>query len=387
MSSLSEAIKRTSEVLKQGASTQVLDYEQRFSCLKTLYDDLLSGFIRMQFKPDKAHETAEEFFGTSTIRFAGVDGTMYSRPLFDLVIFFGGAYASTGTITFHEKELPNIKYDAKTIQQAAGISSVVPIYVNEIPEVDHTFFENEDSDKIDPNQQLTDQSIINNATIANWIMTFAEYYLAYKLITDPNQKIRIMLLDRSLSIDRASLIYDTAKRELWKTRSSLIGYRIGDSEPFDINDFTIARQSVWNEALGLPPPRGDYLGHPIIQSVKTKGPLTEKQIQLELKIEDEKRAKRVARQLKRLLEEQMITEENQTFRLNPKYTDVPERIKSLVKKLGDQFFLSKTVSAKTPSVMKVLIDGKEQWLKTIDIAFLTLFTMHIIARMPVPKLV
>jgi len=78
------------------------------------------------------------------------------------------------------------------------------------------------------------------------------------------------------------------------------------------------------------------------------------------------------------LEEQIITEENQTFRLNPKYTDVPERIKSLVKKLGNQFFLSKTINAKTSGVMKVLRDGKEQWLTTVDIAFLTLFTMHMI---------
>ena len=378
MSSLSDAIKRTSEVLKLGASTQVLDYEQRFSSLKTLYDDLLSDFVRMQFDCEKAHETAKEFFGTSTVRFAGVDGTMYSRPLFDLVIFFGGAYASTGTITFLEKERPQVKYDMKTIRQAAGISSVVPIYVNEILEVDHAFFESEESGEINPNKHLTDQSIINNATIANWIMTFAEYYLAYKLITDPSQKIRIMLLDRSLSIERASLIYDTAKRELWKTRSSLIGYRIGDEGPFDINDFTIARQCVCNEALGLPPPRGDYLGHAIIQLIKTKGPLTEKQILFELKIEDEKRAKRVARQLKRSLDARIITEKNETFKLDPKYRDVLERVKNLVTTLGDRFFLANTSLTKTPSIMKVLRDGKEQWLTTVDIAFLTLFTLHMI---------
>jgi len=378
MSSLSDAIKRTSEVLKLGASTQVLDYEQRFSSLKTLYDDLLSDFVRMQFDCEKAHETAKEFFGTSTVRFAGVDGTMYSRPLFDLVIFFGGAYASTGTITFLEKERPQVKYDMKTIRQAAGISSVVPIYVNEIPEVDHAFFESKESGEINPNKSLTDQSIINNATIANWIMTFAEYYLAYKLITDLSQKIRIMLLDRSLSIERASLIYDTAKRELWKTRSSLIGYRIGDEEPFDISDFTIARQCVCNEALGLPPPRGDYLGHAIIQLIKTKGPLTEKQILFELKIEDEKRAKRVARQLRRSLDAQIITEKNETFKLDPKYRDVLERVKNLVTTLGDRFFLANTSLTKTLSVMKVLRDGKEQWLTTVDIAFLTLFTLHMI---------
>ena len=143
MSSLSSAIKRTSEVLRLGASSQVSDYEQRFSTLRDLYDCLLSNFVRTRFDRENAFETARDFFGTSSVRFAGIDGTMYSRPLFDLMIFFGGAYASTGTITFLEKEAPLVKYDTKTIQQAAGISSVVPVYVNEIPEVDQAFFEAE----------------------------------------------------------------------------------------------------------------------------------------------------------------------------------------------------------------------------------------------------
>lgn len=97
---MSEAIRRTSDVLRLGASRQVSDYEQRFSSLKNLYEGLLSNLVRMKFDCKEAWETAKEFFGVSSVRFAGIDGTMYSRPLFDLMIFFGGAYASTGTITF-----------------------------------------------------------------------------------------------------------------------------------------------------------------------------------------------------------------------------------------------------------------------------------------------
>lgn len=152
MSSLSSTIKRTSEVLKLGASTQVSDYEQRFASLRNLYGDLLSPLVRMQFDREEAYQTANEFFGKPSVRFAGIDGTMYSRPLFDLVIFFGGAYASTGTITFREKETPEVKYDTKTLRQAAGISSVVPIYVNEIPEVDQAFFENAGARRNQPKQ-------------------------------------------------------------------------------------------------------------------------------------------------------------------------------------------------------------------------------------------
>jgi hypothetical protein len=374
---LSDAIKRNSDVLRFGASKQVLDYEQRFSPLKDLYDVLLSNLIITDFDCENARETAKEFFGTSKVRFAGVDGTMYSRPMFDLVIFFGGAYASTGTITFSEKEKPLVKYDEKTVQQGAGISSVVPVYVNEIPDIDQAFFDIEQSGEISLSKPLVDESIISNAAIANWIMTFAEYYLAYKLAIDPNQNMRIILLDRSLSIERASLLYDTSKSDLWKAKSSIIGYKI-DNEPFDINDLTIARQYVCNQALGLPPPRADYLRYSIVDLVKRKGALTEKQILAESGIVDEKRTKRVERYLRHLAKKVILTENDKTYVLNPKYATTWERTQKLVTSLGDRFFFTQAPETETSNLMKILKNGKEHWLTTLDIAFLTLFTLHML---------
>jgi len=376
-SSLSNAVKRNSNMLRLGASRQVLDYEQRFSSLKNLYDGLLLNIIKMDFDCKEAWETAKEFFGSSCVRFAGIDGTMYSRPLFDLVIFFGGAYASTGTITFSDKDKPLVEYDERTIQQGAGISSVVPVYVNEIPDIDQTFFDVEQPEEISLGKPLMDEAIISNATIANWIMTFAEYYLAYKLATDPEQNIRIILLDRSLSIERASLLYDTSKYELWKAKSSIIGYKI-DNEPIDVNDLTIARQHVCNQALGLPPQRADYLRYAIIHLVKRKGALTEKQILAEFGITDEKRAKRAERYLKHLIKRGILGEKNENYTLISKYVTTWERIKKLVTSLGDRFFFAKTSEMETANLMKILKDGKEHWLTTLDVAFLTLFTLHML---------
>ncbi len=379
LSTISDVVKRTSDALKLGASRQVSDYEQRFSALKNLYDGLLSNLIKMDFDCGEACETAKRFFGTLNVRFAGIDGTMYSRPLFDLVIFFGGAYASTGSITFLEKDKPIVKYDEKTIQQGAGISSVVPVYVNEIPDIDQTFFDVQQPGEISLGKPLIDEAIISNATIANWIMTFAEYYLAYKLAIDPNKNIRIILLDRSLSIDRASLLYDTSKYELWEAKSSIIGYRI-DDEPVDVNDLTIARQCICNQDLSLPPPRADYLRYAIIDLTKRKRALTNKQILTEFGITDENRAKRLERYLKRLIRSGIIDEKNETYTLPPKYATTWERIGKLVTSLGDRFFFTTTSETKTANLMKILKDGKEHWLTTLDIAFLTLFTLHMLVE-------
>ncbi|MEM1540765.1 MAG: DNA double-strand break repair nuclease NurA [Candidatus Bathyarchaeia archaeon] len=374
-SPLSNAVRRTCNILKQGATIQVLDYEQRFSSLKTLHQSLLTNLIKTEFPTKEAYETAKEFFGTTTVRFAGIDGTMYSRPLFDLVVFFGGAYASTGTITFHEDKLPTVKYDERTAKHGAGISSVVPIYVNEIPDVDQTFFEASQPDEVNMAKPLTEESIINNATVANWIMTFAEYYLAYKLATDNEQKVRIILMDRSLSIERASLLYDTSKRALWEAKSNILGYKI-DGEPIDTNELTIARHLVCNTHLGLPPPRADYIRYAIIDLLKRKGALSKKQILAEFGIKDEKRTKRVERNLKNLTKRGFLNEKNEIYTLNSKYAQTWERIKNLVKNIGDRFFF--TENPETANLMKIVKDGKEHWLTTLDIAFLTLFTLHML---------
>jgi hypothetical protein len=354
---------------------QVLDYEKRFSCLKNFYDSSLSNLIKMGFNAKEAYETAKEFFGTPSVRFAGIDGTMYSRPLFDLVVFFGGAYASTGTITFHEDKTPTVKYDERTARHGAGISSVVPIYVNEIPDVDQAFFEVSQPGEVSLGKPLTEESIINNATIANWIMTFAEYYLAYKLAADFEQNLRIIILDRSLSIERASLLYDTSKRTLWEAKCNILGFNV-DGEPIDENDLTIARHLVCNQRLGLPPPRADYLRYAIINLLKNKGALTRKQILTEFDIKDEKRAKRVERALKNLVEKGILSEKGETYALNGKYSRTWERIKKLVVSIGDKFFFSENPETGNP--MKIVKDGKEHWLTTLDIAFLTLFTLHML---------
>lgn len=373
---LSDAVKRTCNALRQSATKQIADYEQRFASLKNLYSELLASFIRTGFSPREAWRTAEEFFGQTSVRFAGVDGTMYSRPMFDMVIFFGGAYAATGTVTFCEDAAPQVRYDAKTLQQSMGISSVVPIYINEIPEVDQVFFAQEQPSEVSPSKVLTDEGIISNATIANAIMTFSEYYLAFKLATDPNRETRIILLDRSLSVERASLLYDTSKMEFWAAKSSILGCKV-DDVAVDINDLALARHLVCNDALGLPPPRADYLRYAIVNLAKKLGALTLEQIKAEFAAADEKRVRRIERALKNLAKKGILIEEEGVYKLNGKYASSWERIKKLTTTIGDNVF-SNHPEEESASTLRIMKDGKEQWLTTLDIAFLTLFTLHML---------
>jgi len=172
--------------------------------------------------------------------------------------FFGGAYAATGTVVFRRDCEPLVEYDSNFLESGAGISSVVPIYINEVPEVDQAFFDFEEPGEISVSKPLIDQTIINNATIANCIMTFAEYYLAYKLASDADRQIRIILMDRTLSGELSSLLHDTSKRELWRVKSNFLGFEV-DGVPIDMNNLAYGRHCIRNLKLGVPPPRGDYL--------------------------------------------------------------------------------------------------------------------------------
>ncbi|MBT0158418.1 hypothetical protein G4O51_00345 [Candidatus Bathyarchaeota archaeon A05DMB-2] len=377
--SLSHAIKRTCDTLRQGATKQVTDYEQRFSSIKNIYDDLLVNLIRTGFDSKEACVTAREFFGGTEVRFAGIDGTMYSRPLFDMVIFFGGAYAATGTIRFSETTAPEVDYDERTLQQSMGISSVVPIYINEIPDVDHSYAAQEQPDATSPAKPMTDEEIANNSLIANAIMTFSEYYLAYKLAADPAENMGIILLDRSLSTERASLLYETRKTSFWNAKTVLVGCQAsGDDSPIDANDIIIARQHVSNAALGLPPPRSDYLRTAIICMLEQSKALTASQIAVAFGAADEKRIRRIECALKSLVDKKVLVVEDGVYALEPKYVKSWERIKRITVEVGDRLFFTKIPDTETSSSMKIVKGGKEHWLTTLDITFLTLFTLQML---------
>jgi hypothetical protein len=135
---------------------------------------------------------------------------------------------------------------------------------------------------------------------------------------------------------------------------------------------------VFNEALGLPPPRADYLRTAIVSLLERKGALSSGEVLGELGAADEKRARRVQHALKSLVDRQVLTEKDGTYALNPLCAASWLRIKRVTLSLGDKLFFAKAPRAETSSTMKIVKDGKEHWLTTLDIAFLTLFTLQML---------
>lgn len=375
MSFISSRLERTGDILKKSASDQITDYNKRFGSLKEAYNLFLKNLIVSDFDYEKAYHTANDLFGSTKVRFVAVDGTEYTRLLFDLVFFFGGAYASQGTIKFNEKKPPEITYSSKLIKEGLGISSCVPVYVNEIVEIDQTLLQSNQESQTSIVKPLTDESIVNNTTISSWIMTFSELYLAYKLALDEKENFKILLLDRSLTCMQTSLIYDTSNRSKWK-KSNIHGLKINDVS-IDINDLAYGRHRFQNLELGTPSPRGDYLRYAIIYLLEHHSkPLTLEAICRELGANKPDRRKRILRYTQKSVNEGYLIENDGLYSTNPRYIDTWNRLKKLIVLVGDQLFKNKTVE----NHMKIEKNGEYHWLTTQDIAFLTLFCLYMLVE-------
>ncbi|RJS89880.1 hypothetical protein CW700_02545 [Candidatus Bathyarchaeota archaeon] len=378
-SSLPPSLKAVCEGLRARAAERISDYSLRLSRVNALYDGVLRHLIVSNFSTAEAYETALKFFGGEEVRFAGIDGTRYSSPLMDLVIFFGGAYASMGTIRFRADGPPEIEYEDNFLDKGVSISTVVPLFINEIPEVDQTYF-SFDPEGTPVSHPLADQWFVDNSMIANSMMTFAEYYLAYRLITDPSRRVKVLFMDRSLSGERTSLLYDTSKPSIWKRSSSLLGFEV-EGVKIDERDLAYGRYYVVNEELNLPPPRGDYLPYAIIHLLEGEGPLDLRGICERLGIEELDRVSRVERYLKsskilrRYLDRRGIF-----YSLKPRYRTTWRRLRRAVEVIGERLFSYRGGEGEKGPVMRIKSGGRMKWLTTLDLSFLTLFCLQMIVE-------
>lgn len=339
-----------------------------------MYERVFETLIKSSFDTKSAYATAKRFFGTDRVSFAAVDGTDYARPLFDLVVFFGGSYAARGTISYMEKGRPIVEYEDHFLKSGRALSSCIPVYVNEVPEIDQSFIQPGETSEISLTRPLTDEAIANNSTVANWIMTFSEFYLAYRLAREENGP-RILFLDRSLATMLASLIYDTSRRKLWRTNGALVGLDV-DGLPIDINDLALARHHLDNPSLDLPRPRGDYLRYRCLLEIEKDGPLTLAALCPRLGIKEEDRQKRVERFLAKLVKEGFLEEAVGTYSLKDRYRTTWPRVRKLVEFYGHRMFEEKP----RQNPLQVIKKGEPHWLTTQDLAFLTLFSLNLLVE-------
>jgi len=368
---LSFHFKRLGEALRFGAEEQVDESKTKLEFASGLYDDFLSELIVTEFDYAVGYDAAKRLFGSTTVKFAAVDGSQDQRLVSGLAVFWGGAYASTGTVQFKAEGSPSVEYASGFIERGHGVSSCVPVYVDRISEIDQTIMELSGPGYVTLTKPLTEQAVVDNSSIASWIMTFSELYLAYKLVVE--EDVKILLLDKSLSNTQTSLMYDTSRRPRWKTEGAIHGFEI-DGIPIDMNEMGYGRHYIVNSKLQTPPARGDYVRYATIYLLQAKGtPMTFEEICRALDVESQDRAERVLKYLKKSVEEHYVLESVGRYRLNPRYANSWSRLKKLVKAIGDQLF-----EGTGGNPMRLKKGEDYQWLTTQDLAFLCLYCLYML---------
>lgn len=223
------------------ASTRFL-----LSSLKGKMDELkacgpdLALLMRHGIDSAAAASTAKRFFGSEHAGYVAIDGTQSIDMQLDLVVFYVGAFAYNGTVTFSPAgvEVGPPSPNALTFSASAAI----PLSEADAAEV---FGQRRESGvEVDPER------------LPKSLMHLAEYYLAYTA-TPPGSGTKIVLLDRTLAGDVAHLVWST-RDFIWGKYSVLIGTETpaGKVTPFDLE---LARMLMADRALATPAPRSQLL--------------------------------------------------------------------------------------------------------------------------------
>ncbi|MFX0108577.1 MAG: hypothetical protein ACFE7R_09855, partial [Candidatus Hodarchaeota archaeon] len=257
-SKITHRLKQTGELLLGGAKRQVGSYKTRFESLEGVYDSFLSKLMHQYSTDTFDLDFIDKFFGKRELRFAGIDGTVCTNDVFDLIVFFAGAYSSNGTIRIDDSGKFGIKYDMEFVDQGVGVSSVLPIYINEVPLVDQTLLTRDEEGAPDESVSYSDSWIIDNSAFANYLMTLSEFYLALRLVSGDNP-VDILLLDRICSSEISSSYAETSDFRInLEKECGLIGKKINE-RAFTSTEWIFARRLFGNLILGTPPSRGEYL--------------------------------------------------------------------------------------------------------------------------------
>ncbi|MBO3803632.1 MAG: DNA double-strand break repair nuclease NurA [Candidatus Brockarchaeota archaeon] len=372
-SDLSSQLKRLGALLRDGAEGEVEETKARLESAAQLYRDFVSNLIVSGFDRDKAAQTAEKLFGSTRVKFAAIDGSEDQRLVAGLAVFWGGAYASTGVVEFRRGYPPEVYYDSEFTKRGRGVSSCVPIYVDQVAEVDQAVMKLAESGKVTLALPLTEQAVVDNSSIAGWIMTFSELYLAYRMVVDEGAKI--VLLDRSLSNTQTSLIYDTSRRGRWESECAICGLEV-DGVPIDKNEMAYGRYHYVNRELKIPSARGDSIRYSIVYLLQEKGrPMSPEEVCSALGADGPDRRERVRKFLDKAVIDGYARVQDGKYAADPRYEKSWERLRKLVDAIGSQLF-----GAGRGNPMRLKKGEGSRWLTTRDMAFLALYCLYMLVE-------
>jgi hypothetical protein len=339
------------------ASTRFLlnSFKAKMEALKDCGPDI-KRLLRFGVDYPSAAETAKRFFGTNTVNYVAIDGTEAVDQQLDLIIFYVGAFAYSGTVGFSAEGV-----DVGPLQASKGnlsASAAIPLSEEDAAQVFGQM--RESGIEVDPERLPTA------------LMHVAEYYLAYKTAMD-DPSIKIVLLDRTLAGDVAHLV--------WSTRD-FIGDKLCVLQGMDTPwgkvttcDLELARMLIPNRELEIPPPRSQLLKFAAILELFGSESLTAEQL-VERMGADPKWARRLRDDLLEFDKKfGAFDQTSPSFKLKEGAPNYSERVLHAVLAVAEHMF-----NPAGGHPLRIKKGSSEFWITADDLDFLVLVLIRALTR-------
>ena len=232
----------------QASTRFILDsFKAKMADLKVCGPDVKS-LLRFGVDHSSAEATAKEFFGSETVEYLAIDGTDSVDQQLDLIVFYVGAFAYSGTVRF---TTTSVDVGAPRAEEGdLSASAAIPLSEEDAAQVF--------------GQRRESGVEVDAERLPTALMHVAEYYLACKGALGATRP-KVVLLDRTLAGDVAHLVWST-RDIVWEKRCILQGQDTpwGKVTAFDLE---LARMLVPNKELATPPPRSQLLKFAAVQAL------------------------------------------------------------------------------------------------------------------------
>jgi hypothetical protein len=341
---------RTIESVRNSASGLLAAFRSKLDQLRG-NDEITNLLLREGFDNEKCFEEALKFFGTEQVRYLAIDGTKFEDDRLDMIIFYAGAFAYGGALSFSKEEV--FVEGPRSSEDSSSLSSAIPVSEEYASTVNSA---NTEGGEIDPQR------------VSSALMCLSEYYLAYTLIMrDP--KIRVLLMDRTVSGDIAHISWKM--REYIEEGNSFLEDFKTPLGKITRADLELGRMLIANHELHLPAPRSHLLKYAAMDLLIREGPLTPEEIIAKLGA-NEHRTEFVRRELDKTTSFKGSysvgdgRSTNETISVSDSLKSYWERLLFGVLELANYIFHLHGRSH------PLLYKGTERWITAADIDYLTL---------------
>jgi hypothetical protein len=199
----------------------------------------IKGLLRFGVDLKSASETALEFFGTDSVDYVAIDGTDAVDQQLDLIVFYVGAFAYSGRVTFGPD---GVDIGAPRAREGnLSASAAIPLSEEDAAQVFG---------------QVRESGVeVDSERLPTALMHVAEYYLALQAAKDP--AVRLLLLDRTLAGDVAHLVWST--RDFIRDKLCVLQGMDTPAGTVTALDLELARMLLHNQDLAIPAPRSQLL--------------------------------------------------------------------------------------------------------------------------------